>query len=383
MNNKILTGILAVTAILVISVATSSCSHSTPSPVIPKTLDNSIVQVWRPDSNGGTEVFESLGVVVGDGTTVLTIINYENYSPGDVEVVSHGHGKFTATIQAIDSRTGATLLKLSNGKLPAVTTGDATTLKTGDKLTVWALASNSGFTLEPTEVLKQDLPLISPALTFNVYPEGVEGGGLGQGAVVADQSGKVFGLESVITHLLAPYVGGPGEIPWIITINNALELLSPNANSQPWANGPLLIAANEIGSRSGIYLGTENDYVPVANAITQVLSELGGPVSIGDLPQRGFFSYVFWQSEGFDSTDGSTLMTSFPKPVELRNSTGTVLAQAKWVGIQWGRDVGKPSRIVYGSVAYVADGSFEIIGDTSSLDTAVRTMVNDLIPHNQ
>jgi len=344
-------------------------------------LDNSIVQVWRPDSNGGTEILESLGVAVGDGTTVLTIINYEDYSPGEVEVVSRGHGKFAATIQAIDSRTGATLLKLSNGKLPAVTTGDATMLKTGDKLTVWTQASNSGFILEPTEVLKQDLPSLSPALTFNVYPEGVDGGGLGQGAVVADQSGKVFGLECVINHLLAPYSGGPGIIPWIITINNALELLSPNTNGQPWANGPLLIAASEIGSRSGIYLGTEKDYVPVANAITQVLSELGGPVSIGDLPQWGFFSYVFWQSEGFDSPDGSTLMTAFPKPVELRNSTGTVLAQAKWVGIQWGRDVGKPSRVVYGSAAYIADGSFEITGDTSNLDNSVRTMLTD--PDNQ
>ena len=381
MNNKILTGILAVTAILVISVATSSCSHSTPSPIIPKTLDNSIVQVWKPGSNGGTEAFESLGVVVGDGTTILTIINYEDYSPGEVEVVSHGHGKFTATIQAIDSRTGATLLKLSNGRLPAVATGDATMLKTGDKLTVWAQASNSGFILEPTEVLKQDLPSISPALTFNVYPEGVDGGGLGQGAVVADQSGKVFGLECVINHLLAPYSGGPGIIPRIITIINALELLSPNANSQPWANGPLLIAASEIGSRSSIYLGDEKDYIPVANAITQVLSELGGPVSIGDLPQRGFFSYVFWQSEGFDSPDGSTLITAFPKPVELRNSNGALLAQAKWVGIQWGREVGKPSRVVYGSVAYIADGSFEITGDTSSLDNSVRTMLTD--PDNQ
>jgi hypothetical protein len=385
-NNKNFTGILAIAIILNISIATASCSHSTPSFVIPKPLDNSIVQVWRLGSNGGVDILEAMGIVVGDGTTVLTIINYEDHNPGESEVVSHGHGKFAATTQAIDSRTGATLLKLDEGRLPVVKTGDATTLKTGDKLMIWAQAPNPGFTLEPTEVLKQDLPSISSALTFNVYlaqQEGYDGVSNQQGAVVADQSGKVFGLESVITHLLAPNVGGPGSIPPVITINSALELLSPNANGQPWANGPLLIAASEIGSRNGIYDGTMSDYVPVVNAITQVLSELGGPLSISDLPQQGFFSYVFWQSAGFDSPDGSTLITAFPKPVELRNFTGTVLAQAKWVGIQWDRDDGKPSRVVYGNVAYVADGSFEITGETSSLDNDIRTLLNDPTPYGQ
>jgi hypothetical protein len=67
------------------------------------------------------------------------------------------------------------------------------------------------------------------------------------------------------------------------------------------------------------------------------------------------------------------LTTIFPRPVNLCNTAGTVLAQAKWVGIQWDRSNGKLSRVVYGSKAYTIDGSFEIISDTSILDNVLQT----------
>jgi len=50
--------------------------------------------------------------------------------------------------------------------------------------------------------------------------------------------------------------------------------------------------------------------------------------------------------------DGSLLTAVFPNPVNLRGTDGTVLAQAKWVSIQWGRSDSKPSFVVYGSIAY-------------------------------
>jgi hypothetical protein len=96
----------------------------------------------------------------------------------------------------------------------------------------------------------------------------------------------------------------------------------------------------------------------VATAIIPVLGELGQPLSTGDLPQD-FTLYVF-SLPGTSSPDGSWLTTVFPRPVELRDSMSNVLAQAKWIAMQWGRDEGKPSRIVYGSTAYVVEGSFEI-----------------------
>jgi hypothetical protein len=71
----------------------------------------------------------------------------------------------------------------------------------------------------------------------------------------------------------------------------------------------------------------------------------------------------------------------FPRPVNLCNSAGNVLAQAKWVGIQWGRNDGGPNRVFYGSVTYNLEGSFEITGDISSLESAVQAMLNDPLPY--
>jgi hypothetical protein len=102
-----------------------------------------------------------------------------------------------------------------------------------------------------------------------------------------------------------------------------------------------------------------------------VLNELGAPLSTSDLPHT-FLSYT-WSNAIPQSSDGHLLTTIFPRPVNLCNSAGTVLAQAKWIGIQWDRSNGKLSRVVYGSTAYMIDGSFEIIGDTSVLDSVFQT----------
>jgi hypothetical protein len=73
----------------------------------------------------------------------------------------------------------------------------------------------------------------------------------------------------------------------------------------------------------------------------------------------------------------------FPRPVNLCNSSGTGLAQAKWVGIQWNRSGGKTNRVIYGSVAYVVQGSLEITGETSSLNSGALAMLNDPLPYCQ
>ena len=370
---KTLAGMLVLTTMLVLIVGAVSCNCANTN-----SIKKSIVEVWIPDPATGELELESLGVAVGDGTMVLTVINYEDYSPGDVKVVSSGH-ELVATIQAIDSRTGATLLKMSTGKLPAAATGDTTTLKAKEKLIVWGQA-DSYSALTQTDVLVTDV-IPHSTLDFNVVlPEDVMnsggwGGAQSQGAIVTALGGKVLGLESIYNTRLVMRTGYIGYIPPLISINSALELLSPTAISQPWSNGPLLFSAND-GSKSGIYDGFVREYLSMATAITPVLSEMGQPLSTSDLPQD-FTLYVFT----LPSSDGSWLTTVFPRPVDLRDAAGNVLAQAKWLAMQWGRNDGKPSRIVYGNAAYVVEGSFEITGDASSLDNTVRTMVNDQMPY--
>ena len=353
-----------------LSTTTQSASSS---PAIESTID-SVVQVWIIDPSAGTKNFEALGVPVGDGTAILTIIDYEDYAPanGDIEVTTQNNETFLASIQAIDARTGATLLKLDSGNLPPVTTRDPSTLKTNEPLIVWAQI-NSNPVPEATEVIGgPDTSPNSVPLYFGVHlPDGVYGGAITQGAVVTDQNGKVLGLEGVYDYRLIILLGPIGRIPPIISIDSAAELLSPFANLQPWANGPYLFTSNVIGNYIGSYDENGSAYPVLANAITQVLNELGAPLSTSDLPHT-FLSYT-WSNAIPQSSDGHLLTTIFPRPVNLCNSAGTVLAQAKWIGIQWDRSNGKLSRVVYGSTAYMIDGSFEIIGDTSVLDSVFQT----------
>lgn len=134
-------------------------------------------------------------------------------------------------------------------------------------------------------------------------------------------------------------------------------------------------------NHNGNYLGFARDYLTVAAAVTQVLNELGGALSITDLPQE-YLSYSIG-NQATESPDGSLLTMVFPRPVNLCNSSRIVLAQAKWVGIQWDRSGGKTSRVIYGSAVYIVQGSFEITGEISSLNSAALAMLNDQFPYGQ
>jgi hypothetical protein len=362
------------------STTTSTTSTTTTTAIVPSVTDitatsapaesvkDSIVQVWIGDDSGGAKSFEALGVPVGDGTTVLTVIDYEDFTPGEAEVRTQDNKILSATIQEIDARTGATLLKLDFGKLTPVATRDPATLKVNEPLTVWT-QNKSDPVPEPTDVIEgpDTSPNIVP-LYFGVgLPDGVYVGGVTQGAAVTDQNGKVLGLEGVYDYRLVIILGPIGRIPPIISIDSAAELLSPFANMHTWANGPCLFTSNAIGNNDE----NGSDYPALANAITQVLNELGASLSTSDLPQN-FLSYT-WSNAITQSYDGYLLTIFFPRPVNLCNSTGTVLAQAKWVGIQWDRSNGQPNRVVYGSTAYIVAGSFEITGDTGILDSTFQT----------
>jgi hypothetical protein len=354
---RVSSSIVATILLLITSASVLSCTK-THEPV-----DNSMVQVWKSNT------LEALGVVIGDGSQVLTVVNYEEYNPGELEIVVAGQGRYSASIQAIDSRTGATLLRLEGAKLPVASTGDATTVKTNQEVFIHGLMGKE-LNFKRSPALVSNYPDLLP-LGFNVRLTDAalrKGGWVSeQGAIVTDKKGDVLGLESIYFYRLVLTLGPPGYIPPVISINSMLELLSPDANQKPWANGPLLFFVNTKNASSGGYDGFVNDYEAAAGAIQTLLNELGKPLSTTDVLQN-YLLYA-WPNE---SSDGTLLTTVFPRPVELRDTQGNILALAKWVGIQWGRSDGKSSRILYGSVAYAVAGSFEIEGDTTNLASIIR-----------
>ena len=72
-------GIMMAASLLIISLVGGcgkvTAAQTTTSQSSSDAVKNSIVQVWIGDNSGGTKTFESLGVPVGDGTTVLTVID--------------------------------------------------------------------------------------------------------------------------------------------------------------------------------------------------------------------------------------------------------------------------------------------------------------------
>jgi hypothetical protein len=94
-----------------------------------------------------------------------------------------------------------------------------------------------------------------------------------------------------------------------------------------------------------------------------LLDKMGEPDPLDELAQYSSGFLLIPQTE-----EGITiLMASFTYPVELHDTIGVLIANAKWVGIQWDRNDGKPNRIIYGSTPYIIDGSYSIEGDISSL----------------
>jgi hypothetical protein len=70
----------------------------------------------------------------------------------------------------------------------------------------------------------------------------------------------------------------------------------------------------------------------------------------------------------------------------LRSAGGALLADAKFIVIQWDRSDGKPSRLLYGKdcaglfegkylYPLVLDGGFQIAGSVATLEQAISSLI--------
>jgi hypothetical protein len=220
-------------------------------------INDSVVQVGE-----SADKPEAFGIAVGDGSLILTVIDWESRNPIELKVILPGGGIFNASVQALDSRSGATLLKLEDARLLPAITGDASALAASQKLFIneWNKSEGS-FKLIPV-LIDAVSPNLSP-VGFNIrlanglpVPNDPHSWANYQGSAILDEEGKVLGLESIMTHRLVQRTGYIGYIPPIVTINNALDLLSPESSQQLWANGPLLFSVIfKNGSYSSSYDG--------------------------------------------------------------------------------------------------------------------------------
>lgn len=333
-------------------------------------LNEAIVQVWESDELVAT------GVVVGNGSQVLTVLNYEVDTPGSLElsVISPRYGEYEVSVQVIDSRTGATLLRIEGGSLPVATIGDIQSLLPDQQVLIWEWYSSAINNGKPkfmeTPVLygttQDDLPVIF-GVNFppEAMPEGIHA--IRQGAVVTDENGSVLGLVGVDYRKLFPHPTPLGAIPGVASIDGALEMLSSNANQRPWSNGPLLFDI-ESNSVSRFTRGTLSDYERITIALQEMLGKMGEPIPSAELPQ----DYYEMLRAPLPTGEG-ILTVVYASPVDLRNTDGTLVARAKWVGFMYNTER-RPFTLLYGSGQLVIEGGFIFLGDLDDIREIVPPM---------
>lgn len=355
-DGQVFLRILSVIIVLLLFGATVSCRQDASSLV-----NKSVVQVWIPASAAGESATRvSSGVIVGNGSQVLTLMNYEEYSPGPLEVVTRDRTRYEASIKAIDPRTGITLLQLEGASgLPVASIG--TLPQYNDTVFTWGWSDSDWAVAKSTMVISEPAP---GALFFRVDGSTPMGPALDTGTVVSDRAGKIIGLATPLHLRLAIRLANPPPI--IAGINSGRELLKPDVPTPLWADGPAHSAIAGSGFISGDFAGVlppPSDYEQMTLALKDLLGTVGQPVVTADLNLN--------EQSWYASLDGTMLVVVYPRPVDLRSSDGRALASAKWVGIQWGRSEGKPNRLVYGIRAYTIDGGFELLGDLTDLQRSV------------
>ncbi len=342
--------------------------------------DDYAVQIWQPGTvSGEPEILLAYGIVVDDGNHVLTVLDYEEYTPDKLLVVSPEYGRFNASIQAIDYRTSATLLQLQDADLPTAEIGDTSSLASNQSQRVYVRGWVDGASKYVKCPANACFSEKTAPLFFSVsIPQGVVAKGevwVGEsGAVITDEDGKAIGLVgrywSKLQAVTLP--AGYAYLPLAINIDSALGLLTDTSRT----NGPAVFVLLTRLSGTDIMPGnvlSVNDIENLATNVTGLLDELGEPLPLDDLAQ-----YSSGLPRFFHPEEGIMLIAAFAYPVELHDTDNNLLASAKWIGIHWDRSEGKPNRLIYGSTAYAVEGTYSIEGAISGLVQLVEPVLSEL-----
>jgi len=344
--------------------------------------DDYAVQIWQAGTViGEPETLLAYGIVVDDGNHVLTVLDYEEYTPGKLLVVSPEYGMFNASIQAIDYRTSATLLQLQDADLPPAEIGDTSPLASNQSQRVYIRGWRSGdnrYMKCPADAYAWDDA--SPSFFRVVLSDEVITRGRGwvskSGAVITDKAGKAIGLLGRYWSMLAIVTIPVGYLPLAINIDSALGLLADTRHT----NGPAMFVVLTDRPLVGRYFVPGNPPRLLANNIenlvtnvTELLNKLGEALPMDDIEQ-----YSSGLPCGFGPEEGIMLIAAFTYPVELHDSGNNLLATAKWIGIHWDRSEGKPNRLVYGSAGYIVEGAYSIEGDISGLVQLIEPVLSEL-----
>lgn len=363
--------LLAVIACGVSTTTTTSPSRTTSSVSVPaKAVDDSIVQVWYENPITRQPAFSGTGIVVGNGSQVLTVINYGGYTPDDsLQVVWPVHGKYTASIKVIDPRNSVTYLEISGAKIPSASISDEVIGPSGISVSIRGWKDfGQGPEFRTGDYTGPGIGLLGSSTN-----------GTGDGFEAIGDDGNVVGIIGTLYNEFGYRLGPMGLTGTFISIKDALGLLDPNIGSQMWAEGPVEALIASRGARTGITTSeypfrqvSSITYEEMTKDVQALLGTMGQPLAANEIPSN----YRTISSGTPENTDGILLSLLYPRPVELYDSKGNQVANAKWIGIKWARSSGKLNQVFYGSIRQgdcVMEGGFILEGDVSSLAHDIGT----------
>jgi len=362
--------------------------------------------------------FINAGLVVGDGTQILTVFNYEYGTPSDVIITVNGGKEYKGYVQRIDPRTSATLIKLNNGKLPVAKIGDPEKLKPGQKVMIngW---SDSQENLIKTPAIVADFATAPPlCMNIQLSPEVSTSPTLGAdyastmsipdgtGNVVTNEKNECVGFIGTYYEYLIVKGWLPVDaIPPVVKIDDALELIASDVDTQPWRDGPVLTLYTSTDSggfieNKGYYSGgllswTGEQKLPLSNnsailypyyelsdTLRKLAESLDAPIPSYEL----LSNFMDMISLPKNNLVGEWLTATYRNSIDLKGINGKVLAQAKWIGIQWNRSTDKPDRLVYGYITYrPGEVTYKVEGGyflKSDITTLVESIQNALSIHS-
>jgi hypothetical protein len=346
---------------------------SRPTPELPaqaRPLAGALVSVAiHPPADYDSPVSHATGLLVSADGLVLTVLDYTR--PVDrIEVVPPDGGTQEASIEKVDARTGATLLKLAlsdGGGIegldlpyaeigpgdPSVSSGEPVLLLRQHPVRGEAVLLE-GFASPNTDEITQDT-------RFALLPIGNRGG---NGALVVNREGRLLGM--VGPHQwwgTAILWGGPSPgPPWaLVRATSLLSLLEADLAERA-SSLPAAISYHGQNWAKGIDSPVNRDLLSGPAQIA--MNSLGGPAPVENLGQepRSILGYG----------PGTVLELVYPHPQELRASGGEFLGQARYVAFWWDREDGKPDMVLCGAQPGRVGAAF-LAEDLTELKTAVAS----------
>jgi hypothetical protein len=337
--------LLIVATTTVVLPATLSCSDPTES------VSNSLIQVKMHSYETGEIETASYGAVFMDEYHALIVIDYERYDPESIVIVTSDNNSYEVSLESVDSLSGLAVLKTHQPvNVPAIPIAGLP--NEGDTVLAWETDKESRLVSYSLNVTST----IYDSLVFQLDTDPLRGPVFSTGSMITGKNGKLIGLvmpwgKNIYTAIPRPFVAGVADTP---------KMLSGEYARETRIDSPVRVDFGSRGRDFSRFLRSLADYEKLSDILTEITATLGEPATAIGIDFNGWSWYY--------PRNSYVLLSLYPELIELKDTEGRVLAQARWFAIEWNRDDDQPDRLLYGAVPYTIQGAFKLSANLSGLE---------------